>query len=63
MYYLEVKLRSGNWATIKGSKSLDDLKRFAQRYYSEFVWNIYLRQNSQYEPIVDIISSTDKEVK
>lgn len=27
MYYLEIKLRSGNWATIKGAKSLDELKK------------------------------------
>lgn len=63
MYYLEVKLRSGNWATVKGSKSLDELKKYTRDYYSEFEWNIYLRQDSQYEPFVDIISSTDKEVK
>ena len=61
MYYLEVKLRSGNWATIAGAKSLDELKKFIQRNCSEFKWNIYLWQDSQYEPIVNILSSTDKE--
>lgn len=62
MYYLEIKLRSGNWATVKGAKSLNELKKYARDYYSEFEWNIYLRQDSQYEPIVNIINSNDKEI-
>lgn len=61
MYYLEIKLHSGNWATIKGAKSLDDLKKFIQSNCSEFEWNIYLRQDSKYEPTVNIFSSNDKE--
>lgn len=61
MYYIEVKLCSGNWATIKGAKSLDDLKKFIQSNCSEFEWNIYLRQDSKYEPTVNIFSSNDKE--
>ena len=56
MYYLEVKLRSGNWATIKGSKSLDELKKYIERYCSDFEWNIYLKQ-SIVPYIVNIVNS------
>lgn len=62
MYFLELKLRSGNWATVKAAKSLDELKKYVKDYCSEFEWNIYLRQDSQYDPIVNIINSTDKEI-
>lgn len=60
MYYLEVKLRSGNWATVKGAKSLDEVKKCARNYYSDFEWNIYLKQDVQYEPFINIISSNDR---